>query len=189
MVNYLQSKIYRIVCNQSGKIYIGSTTTSLSSRLSQHKKLLKSLKSGTSKEVLENNDFSIVLLEDYPCERKEQLLQRERFYIETMDCVNKNIPNRSKEDWYQDNRERLIEKQTIWNNAHKDKLREYQKTFKSKKHNLSKGVFVNLTEIDMNENVKINIDDIYDCNELIDVQNIDKEILIDFIEQQINDNK
>jgi len=188
MPNYLQGKIYRIVCNQSGKQYIGSTTISLAARLSQHKKLLKSLKSGTSKQVLENNDYSIVLIEDYPCDRKELLLQRERFYIETMDCVNKNMPNRSKEDWYKDNRERLIEKQTIWNNNNKDKLREYQKTFKTK-HNLSKGVYVDLTNIDVDENVKINVEDIYDCDELINIENIDKDILIDFIEKQINNNK
>ena len=99
-----------------------------------------------------------------------------------MDCVNKKIPNRSKEEWYQDNRERLIEKQMIWNNANKDKLREYQKTFKTK-HNLSKGIYVDLTEVEVpdEEHIKLHIDEIYDCDEIID-----KDVLIELIDKNIN---
>ena len=37
MVNYQLSKIYKIVCNITGKIYIGSTTKKyLAERLAQH---------------------------------------------------------------------------------------------------------------------------------------------------------
>lgn len=36
----------------------------------------------------------IFLVEDYPCERKEQLLMRERLYIENYECMNKVIPVR-----------------------------------------------------------------------------------------------
>lgn len=178
MPNYSNGKIYRIVCNETGKQYIGSTTISLAARLSQHKKIFKCQKNCTSRDVLEYNDFSIVLIEDYPCERKEQLLQRERFYIETMDCVNKKIPTRTAAEWYKENRERLIEKQMIWNNANKDKLREYQKTFRNK----NKGIYVDLTDIDIDdeEHVKLNIEEIYDCDELID-----KDVLIELIDKNI----
>ena len=132
MVNYYNGKIYRIVCNETGKQYIGSTTSSLSTRLCQHKKYFKDGKSGTSREVLKNNNYNIILIEDYPCERKEQLLQQERYYIETMDCVNKNIPLRSRHEWYENNREQYISRQMIWNNNNKDKLKQYQETFKAK---------------------------------------------------------
>ena len=165
MVNYQNGKIYRIVCNITGKQYIGSTISHLNTRLSQHKKSF----SCTSIQVLENGDYNIVLIEDYPCERKEQLLQRERFFIETMECVNKKYPLRTRHEWYQDNKKRLIEKQLLWNNNNKDKLREYQETFKNK----NKGIFIDLTEgsvaltnIDVHddEHVKLNIEDIYDCD-------------------------
>ena len=37
MVNYEKGKIYKIVCNTTGEIYIGSTTKqTLAQRLSQH---------------------------------------------------------------------------------------------------------------------------------------------------------
>ena len=190
MVNYQNGKIYRIVCNQTGLQYIGSTCMPLSTRLYQHKRLYKDGKSGTSKLVLENNDCSIVLLEDCPTDRKELLLQRERFYIETMECVNKKIPTRTPHEWYEDNkdilankyqmnREKRIEYQKAWNAQNKDKLREYQKTFKNK----HKGIFVDLTEVDIDdeEHIQLHIEDIYDCDEMID-----KDDLIDLIDNNIN---
>jgi predicted GIY-YIG superfamily endonuclease len=125
MVNYQNGKIYRIVCNVTGKQYIGSTISPLNTRLSQHKKAINC----TSSQVLENGDYNIVLIEDYPCERKEQLLARERFYIENMNCVNKKYPLRTQHEWYEDNKERLIEKQKLWNKNNKEKCNEYQKTF------------------------------------------------------------
>lgn len=43
--------------------------------------------------------MKIVLLEDYPCEDKEQLLKRERHYIESLICVNKRIPSRPQKEY------------------------------------------------------------------------------------------
>lgn len=132
MVNYENGKIYRIVCNKSGKQYIGATTISLSARLSQHKKVFRSTKCCLSRDVLEGGDYEIFLIEDFPCERKEQLLARERFHIETNDCVNKKIPLRSKHEWYMDNREDVIKRQTIWNKENVDKTRVYKKRYVDK---------------------------------------------------------
>jgi len=176
MVNYQNGKIYRIVCNITGKQYIGSTVSSLNTRLCQHKKT----RNCSSTQILDNNDYSIVLIEDYPCERKEQLLARERYYIETMDCVNKKYPLRNQHEWYEDNKKRLIEKQIIWNNNNKDKLKEYRKTYKNK----NKGVYVDLTHTDVEdeEQIKLNLEELYDCDELID-----QEILFELIDKNIID--
>jgi len=177
MPKYENGKIYRIICNQTGLQYIGSTTISLSARLSQHKKILKDGKSGTSKIVLQNGDYNIVLLQDFPCDRKEQLLQRERYFIETLDCVNKKIPNRTQKEWYEGNKKEYIARQMIWNNNNKEKLVEYKKTFKNK----NKGVFVDLTNIDVeDENFKFEFDEIYD---------LPKETLLEIIDDKINNNK
>jgi hypothetical protein len=66
MPDYQKSKIYRLVCNITGKQYIGSTVSTLSKRKGQHKDKFKSWKEGkyhyvSSFEVIENNDFDIVL--------------------------------------------------------------------------------------------------------------------------------
>lgn len=49
----------------------------------------------TSFELLKYNDVEIVLIKEYPCKTKDQLLARKRFYIESLECVNKNIPGRT----------------------------------------------------------------------------------------------
>jgi hypothetical protein len=59
---------------------------------------------------------SIVLIENYPCESKEELLKRERYWIETIECANKRKPIASLEEqkareknWREENREKLTE--------------------------------------------------------------------------------
>lgn len=85
MVNYQYSRIYKIVCNQTGLEYISSTTLPLSQRIAQHRGELKQFLDGTRKKycdsykVFEANDFKIVLLEKFPCYSKEELKARTHF--------------------------------------------------------------------------------------------------------------
>ena len=46
----------------------------------------------SSFKVLEGGDAKIMLLENYPCKNRKQLHAREVYYIDKMNCVNKNIP-------------------------------------------------------------------------------------------------
>ena len=95
MVNYQQGKIYKIVAN--GLTYIGSTCEpTLARRLAQHKGSYKSWLRGnkkttyvTSFRVLYEDNPEITLIESYPCNCKDELIARERHYIESMECVNK----------------------------------------------------------------------------------------------------
>ena len=121
MPDYQKGKIYKIVCNETGLVYLGSTTQALSQRLQGHKKNYKSYLSGKNNyihsfKVLENDNYNIFLIEDYLCERKEQLLSRERFWIENNDCVNKNFPTRTVKEW---------------NEVNKDKLKMYNKKYRA----------------------------------------------------------
>ncbi len=101
MPDYSKGKIYRIVGN--GLTYVGSTCCNLSQRLAHHVADYSRFKKGkrnysSSFDIIENGNYNIYLIEDYPCERREQLLMRERYFIETMDCVNKHIPILSEEE-------------------------------------------------------------------------------------------
>ena len=94
MPNYQNGKIYKIVCNITGLVYIGSTTEKLSERLWGHVYDYNSYLDGkrrciTSSKVLEGNNFQIELLEDYPCDTKIELHVSERYYTQKIDCVNK----------------------------------------------------------------------------------------------------
>jgi hypothetical protein len=136
MERYKNGKIYKIVDNTNGNVYIGSTCEpTLAKRLAKHRGHYKEyLKGGynfvTSFKILENNDYSIVLLEEFPCETKDQLLARERYYIENNECVNKVVPTRTIKEYYQDNKDKLIDYQKQWREDNKDKLIDYQKQWR-----------------------------------------------------------
>jgi hypothetical protein len=102
---------------------------------------------------LARQDFSIILIEDFPCERREHLLARERWWIDNSDCVNKNLPTRTNKEYYQDNKEEIIKNQLIWNNENRDKLYSYQRKYKQKLANA-------IQQIANNENIQMH--DIYD---------------------------
>jgi hypothetical protein len=136
MVNYQNGKIYKIVCNITGLIYIGSTAEKyLSNRLAKHRTNYKDYLNGkfhyiTSFKILENNNYEIILLETYPCNNKYELEARERFYIEICNCANKCIPNRTKKEWYEDNKNYIIEKTKQYQKDNKDYYKQYQKQYR-----------------------------------------------------------
>jgi hypothetical protein len=106
MVNYAKGKIYKIVCNITNVTYIGSTTKDyLCDRLAHHKNTYKRFQEGkaagvcASSEIIKNGDYNIILIESYPCETKDQLISRERHYIDTIKCINKYKPGRTKKEW------------------------------------------------------------------------------------------
>ena len=94
MVNYKQGKIYKIECNVTGLIYIVSTCKKkLSQRMSEHRSNYRKHMKGKKKylssfKVMENNDYDIILIEDFPCNSKDQLFARERYYTNEIECVN-----------------------------------------------------------------------------------------------------
>jgi hypothetical protein len=86
MPNYQNGRIYRITCNVTGEDYISSTTLPLCQRLAQHRQEYKQYMKGTNKQyhllhkVMDGNDFEMTLLEAYPCNSKEELYARTRYW-------------------------------------------------------------------------------------------------------------
>ena len=134
-MNYANTKIYKIVCNKTGKVYIGSTTKKyLSDRLAGHRRdyeayLLKEKGFITSFYILENNDYEIVLIENFPCQDKNEKNARERNYIENIECVNKQHPGRSKAEWYEINKVKCLEKMKDYREANSVKIKEYKQVY------------------------------------------------------------
>ena len=138
MVNYQNAKIYRIVCNISGKQYIGSTCEPrLCMRLAKHKaaytRYLNTNKSYiTSYEILKNGNYYIELIESCNCKSRDELHKIEGKYIREMECVNKNIPGRndeekieSKRNWYENNRVKILESKRIYDKNNKERKSKY----------------------------------------------------------------
>lgn len=97
-IDYSKAVIYFVKCSETNKIYIGSTTRPLCFRIGHH----RSKHNTTSTKNFINP--TIHLLEKYPCENREQLLKKERFFVESLPCVNKNIPGRTAAEWQSSNK-------------------------------------------------------------------------------------
>lgn len=102
-------KIYRIIDNTNGNVYIGKTETTLNIRLSKH----KSDRDCMSREIIKNGDYKIELIEETHDE------SRERYWILNTECVNVTIPGRTQKEWKQDNKDKVI--------AYKEKYYENNK--------------------------------------------------------------
>lgn len=91
--DYSQGKIYKIVCNKTGLVYIGSTCKTLDERLKRHeddcKRFINNYKNKPDKKttfcssffVLLNKDYKIELIENYSCNTKLELEIKECEYM------------------------------------------------------------------------------------------------------------
>jgi hypothetical protein len=139
-MNYQNGKVYKIVCNITGKCYIGSTCMpKLCQRLAKHHSDYKRYLDGkrnsiTSFEILKNGNYDIILLELYPCNSKEELHSRERYYIENNQCVNNMVPTRTSNEYKIQNIEKVkIQRKNYY---------EINKEIINRKHNCICGVNV-----------------------------------------------
>ena len=110
------AKIYKLIDNTNDNVYIGSCCSSLRTRLSTHKcsyemflfkniksyEILKNKNYIKSFDIIKNGDYKIELLEDCDIKTKQELLARERFFIENNKCLNKNT-DISYKQYYNDN--------------------------------------------------------------------------------------
>ena len=118
MVNYQLGKIYKITSPNTDMVYIGSTTKRLlCQRYGDHVEHYKGWFENerynwcSSFLILGSGDATIELLEAVPCSSKDELTKRERFYLEsTPNCVNMNMPSRTKHEHYLANREKILGK-------------------------------------------------------------------------------
>ena len=130
MVNYQNAKIYKIINDSMpGMVYYGSTCNTFSRRMGNHKSPYSTCK---SKILFEYGNPQMILVEKYGCNDKMELTARERYYIENNECVNKQIPGRTKKEYREDNKEKLTIKNKEYKEANKEKIKEYYEDNKEK---------------------------------------------------------
>ena len=129
-MDYQNGKIYQITDIAYTKCYIGSTTQSLAKRLSKHKTDYKVWKDNNKRHKTTSYDLfeefgiencKIELIEDYPCNSKNELERKEGEIIKNTACVNRYIPGRTDKQYYIDN----IEKIKQYRLDNKDKIKQY----------------------------------------------------------------
>ena len=160
-IDYTQTTIYKICCNDTSitDIYVGSTTN-FANRKYGHK---TSCNTSTTpnhnlnvyKFIRTNggwNNWSMLQIENIKCKDKREALIREKYWIEILKPkLNINNPYTSveekvvqKHDWYEDNKDYILEKaknnyeenkeqkikyQTQYAQENKEKISEYHKEY------------------------------------------------------------
>ncbi len=118
--------IYRLWCKSSLKTYYGSTTGDIKNRLAEHEHKFKNGIKHSSADIIAGGNYRIEEVELVDFDDKKELRERERFYITNdKNCVNKNIPNRTAQDWRLDNPEYNKE----YYKQNKDKHRAYMRSY------------------------------------------------------------
>jgi group I intron endonuclease len=107
---YQRGKIYKLVNDIDDEFYIGSTCEILSKRKAKHKCDSKRLPDRTIYKHLNEigwDTVDIILIENYPCNSKEELHARERYWIEELKPnLNKYIPTRTIEEYREQNKDK-----------------------------------------------------------------------------------
>lgn len=118
--------IYKLTCKNTLKTYYGSTSGSILNRLCEHEQKFKRGVRHSSADIIEGGNYAIEELELIDYEDKNELRDRERFYITNdKNCINKNIPNRTSQDWHKAN----PNYNKVYYENNKDKHRQYMRAY------------------------------------------------------------
>jgi hypothetical protein len=126
---YQNGKIYAIKSFQTNDVYYGSTTKSLSKRLSKHKENYKRYQNKkyhyvSSYEVMKFDDCYIESYELYPCNSKTELERREGQIIGAHDdAINQRIAGRTKQEYRRANVDIKKQYDKQYRNANRDKIK------------------------------------------------------------------
>jgi hypothetical protein len=132
MNKYQNGKVYKIVSQNTEKVYVGSTCKDLIERLGEHKRkydgYVKKLHCTfyTSFLVLEKGNYTIELLENVPCDSKIVLLMAEQRYINSIpECCN--LLNCILTD--NERRDKMYKLNRKYREAHREELSEKSKEY------------------------------------------------------------
>ena len=91
--DYSQGKVYELVCNVTGLVYVGSTVMTMVKRMDAHRSPASECH---SKKVMAAGDFTDKVLELFPCSTVKELVARENIFIKQYQdlygelCVNRD---------------------------------------------------------------------------------------------------
>ena len=146
-MDYSKTKIYKIWSLKGHLIYVGATTKDLlCQRMSKHRRNYKQWLKGKT-----NHTASYILFEEYglencqielieakECQSKDEQKKLEGHYIRTLECANKNIPDRTRIEYCEANKDKINEKEKQYRETNKDNINEkYKKYYETNKDKIN----------------------------------------------------
>jgi hypothetical protein len=138
-MDYSKTIIYKLVCNDLNitDLYVGHTTD-FKSRKQNHKQSVENIndtnynckKATYIREHGGWNAWSMIEIEKFPCNDKQEACARERYWYETLGAtLNSRCPIKSSKEYYEDNKEHLLEKSKEYYYKNREHKLEYQKQY------------------------------------------------------------
>lgn len=154
MRDFKLSKIYKITNNQNDDVYIGSTIQKLSTRFNCHVQASKINSTRRNSKILQTmrtvgpENCKIEKIEDFPCDTKEELLEREQYYVDLLkpslnmfrcvkdeDYEKKRDPVKRKlqrKKTYEKYKERILKNRKEYAEKNKDKIQLSKRLYREK---------------------------------------------------------
>ena len=146
--DFKNGKIYKITNNINSEVYVGSTCDILRKRFNNHASYSKQddkLNRPLYKMMNELGPdiFRIDLIENYSCNDKQELRQREGYWIRQIGTLNKVIAGRTIKEYRDENKEKINEaakeyreknieiineKKKVFRKNHTEEIKEYKST-------------------------------------------------------------
>jgi hypothetical protein len=121
----MEYKIYKIVCNETDEVYIGKTTKTLEERLRHHR---FNGNSTNSKQIILRGDYVMSQIDE--CDTEEESIELEAFYIRNTDnCVNIQIPGRTRQEYYEENKDEILEKNKEYREENRENILQKKKEY------------------------------------------------------------
>jgi hypothetical protein len=147
MNKYEDGKIYDITSNNTDMVYVGSCIMILKKRLRDHVYNISNENriDCSSKFVIDCGDYTINLIENYPCNNDLELRMREQYYIDKYKNDGRNVVNQrraynSEEDtkqynkdygkeWYESNRQHCQQRNKQYHLENKERINKRNKQY------------------------------------------------------------
>jgi len=147
--------VYKIISNETDKCYVGSTIKNINQRFTGHKRDYKRHNNGnyhytSSYDILQYDDAKIECIVEIEFEDKKELIDLESKYIKELDCVNIIIPDRTRKEYYEDNKHKIRQYRKKHYEDNIDKIKEYR----SKKILCECGKFISCSNISIHKKSK-----------------------------------
>ena len=134
----MRGYIYKIYTLDNKMEYYASTTQRVCKRMADHKYLHKKWKDGESGfspsyPIIDTNDYKYMTMEVMDFDERFELKNRERWYIENNECVNKIPFSASRVEYhkkyYKEHKTEMLEKQKQYYKEQKTERKIYAKEY------------------------------------------------------------
>jgi len=149
-MDYSKTIMYKIVCNDIAvtDVYVGHTTDFINRKACHKRNCNNSNRREYSLKlyqyIRENggwDNFSIIIIEEYPCNNKEEARHRERYWYETLNAtlnmVCPIISDEEKREYYKQyeetHKEEKKQRTKSYSETHKEERKQYYQTHKEQK--------------------------------------------------------